>query len=47
MPLVQAGIVRFVFPVAPDDYVTRWGDAITKVKSYAKEMKIELVEYEL
>ena len=43
--MVQAGIVRFVAPRATEDQLTRWGDAFDRVKKYAKEMNIEIVEH--
>lgn len=44
--MVQAGIIRFVAPKATADQLTRWGIAFDRVKKYAKEMNVEIVEYE-
>ena len=42
--MVQAGIVRFVAPKATKDQLTRWGPAFEKVRKYARECCVELVE---
>lgn len=42
--LAQAGITKFVAPVSPEDQLTRWGSAFDRVKSYAQEMDLEIVE---
>ena len=42
--MVQAGIIRFVFPKATEDQITRWGPAFEKVRRYASECQVELVE---
>ena len=42
--MVQYGITRFVAPIASADKLERWGDAFNKVRNYAKEMDVELVE---
>jgi dCMP deaminase len=44
--MVQAGIIRFVAPRATADQLTRWGDAFERVKKYAIEMNVNVVEYE-
>ncbi len=43
--MAQAGIVRFVAPKPTPDQLSRWGKAIDRVKLYASEMGLELVEY--
>lgn len=42
--LAQAGIKRFVAPCATDEQLTRWGPAFDRVRGYAKEMGLELIE---
>lgn len=42
--MIQYGITRFVAPTASADKLERWGNAFNKVRSYAKEMDVELVE---
>jgi dCMP deaminase len=42
--MVQVGITRFVAPKATDDQNTRWGVAFDKVRRYAIEMDVELIE---
>jgi dCMP deaminase len=42
--MVQAGIIRFVAPKATEDQLTRWGPSFEKVRKYAKECKVELIE---
>lgn len=42
--MAQAGIIRFVAPKATPDQLTRWGDAFEKVRMYATEMDVEIVE---
>lgn len=42
--LVQNGIVRFVAPTATLSQNIRWGEAFGKVRRYADECKVELVE---
>lgn len=42
--LAQAGITRYVYPSASQDALERWQSAFWKVKRYAAEMGLELVE---
>lgn len=42
--VVQAGIVRVVFPRCPEDKLIRWKDSFDKVRKYAAETGVELVE---
>jgi dCMP deaminase len=42
--MVQAGIAKFVAPKATQDLISRWGTAIDKVKQYAKECEVEIIE---
>ncbi|TFG95722.1 hypothetical protein E4H12_12700 [Candidatus Thorarchaeota archaeon] len=42
--MVQAGIARFVAPAATEEQLTRWGDAFERVRSYANEANVELIE---
>lgn len=44
--MAQAGIVRFVAPCATAEQLTRWGPAFDRVRGYAKEMGLELIEIE-
>jgi dCMP deaminase len=44
--MAQAGIVRFVAPCATLEQLTRWGPAFDRVRSYANDMGLELVEIE-
>jgi dCMP deaminase len=42
--MVQKGITRFVAPKATAEQLTRWGTAFEKVRQYAGECNVELVE---
>ena len=42
--MLQAGIKRFVAPTASEDQLTRWGTAFEKVKNYATEVGVEVIE---
>jgi hypothetical protein len=42
--MVQAGIARFVAPKATPEQLTRWGEALDKVRRYAAECNVSLVE---
>jgi dCMP deaminase len=42
--MCQAGITRFVAPQATPDQLTRWGEAFNRVRNYADEMNVELIE---
>lgn len=42
--MAQAGITRFVAPCATPEQLTRWGTAFDRVRGYAMEMGLELVE---
>lgn len=42
--MVQAGITRFVAPEATPELLTRWGDAFDRVRMYARETNVELIE---
>lgn len=42
--MVQKGITRFVAPQATAEQLTRWGPAFDRVRQYAKEMNVELIE---
>lgn len=42
--MVQAGITRFVAPKATPEKLTRWGTSLERVRQYAKECGVELVE---
>jgi dCMP deaminase len=42
--MAQAGITRIVAPKPTDDQLTRWGPAFEKVRKYAKECNVVLVE---
>jgi dCMP deaminase len=44
--MLQAGIVRFVYPKLPPEKAERWGDALTKTLKYFKECNVEWQEYE-
>ena len=45
--MLQLGITRFVSPKPTADQLTRWGPAFERVRRYAKEANVELVEMEL
>lgn len=45
--MLDAGIKRFVAPKPNADQLTRWGDAFVKVRNYAVEAGVELVEVDL
>lgn len=42
--MLQVGIVRFVAPKATEEQLTRWGAAFERVRGYAKEAGVELIE---
>jgi dCMP deaminase len=42
--MAQEGIVRFVAPEASPEQLERWGPAFDRVRLYAKEMNLELIE---
>lgn len=42
--MVQAGITKFVAPKPSEDKLSRWGVAFERVRKYAKECKVEIVE---
>jgi dCMP deaminase len=42
--MLQAGIKRFVAPASSLDGLSRWGAAFEKVKKYAAEVGVEVVE---
>jgi dCMP deaminase len=42
--MAQAGITRFIAPIASQESLSRWGTAFDKVRQYAREMALELVE---
>lgn len=44
--MVQAGIKRVVAPCATEAQLERWGPAFDKVRQYAKESGVEMVELE-
>jgi dCMP deaminase len=44
--MIQAGIVRFVFPEATADMVSRWQQSFDRVAEYGKEVNAELVSYD-
>lgn len=45
--MLQAGIVRFVAPKPTEDQLSRWGAAFNKVRKYADEVGVELIELDL
>jgi len=45
--MVQKGIIRFVYPKATPDQLTRWGDTFERVLRYAEETGVEMVELEM
>lgn len=42
--MVQAGITRFVAPKPTADQLTRWGTAFERVRDYAQECDVMLIE---
>lgn len=42
--MVQAGITRFVAPKPTEDQLTRWGEAFERVRDYAQECDVMLIE---
>lgn len=42
--MLQAGITRFVAPKATEEQLTRWGKSFERVRQYAKEANVELIE---
>lgn len=45
--MIQAGIERFVAPSGTPEQLQRWGAAFDKVRKYAAEANVELVELPL
>lgn len=45
--MVQSGIVRFVAPEASPEALTRWAPAFDRVRQYARETQVELIEVPL
>lgn len=45
--MANYGITRFVAPTAAADKQERWESAFAKVRAYAEEMNLELVEYDM
>ena len=45
--MAQAGLTRFVAPVPSTEIVSRWGDAMDRVRRYIKETGLELVELDI
>lgn len=45
--MLQAGITRFVAPVANADQLTRWGAAFERTRDYIAEAGMECIEVEL
>lgn len=45
--MAQAGINRFVAPKPSADLITRWGEAMDRVRKYVKETGVELIEIEI
>jgi dCMP deaminase len=45
--MVQVGIKKFVFPQASPEQNTRWGTSFNRVRKYAEEMGVELIEVPL
>lgn len=42
--MIQAGIIRFVFPTPTDDQLSRWGESFKKTRQYAQECGIKMTE---
>jgi len=42
--MLQAGITRFVAPQATEEQLTRWGPAFDRVRRYAAESGVQLIE---
>lgn len=42
--MLEYGIYRFVAPTPTPDRVLRWGDAFERVRSYAADAGVQLVE---
>jgi dCMP deaminase len=44
IPLAQAGVQRFVAPIASIDAVSRWGASLDRTRIYAKDMRRDIME---
>jgi dCMP deaminase len=42
--MVQAGIMRFVSPKPSEEHMQRWGEAFERVRKYARECEVTLME---
>lgn len=42
--MIQAGVVRFVAPQAPEEQAARWEGTFIKTRAYIKEAGLELIE---
>lgn len=45
--MANYGIIRFVAPAASPDKEERWESAFARVRTYAEEMTLDLIEYDL
>lgn len=45
--MAQAGIKRFVAPKPTLDAISRWGEALDRVREYVAEMNLKICEYDL
>ena len=45
--MAQAGLTRFVAPKPSLEVISRWGDAMDRVRKYVKETGLELVELDM
>jgi dCMP deaminase len=42
--MLQAGIIRFVYPVLPEDKKERWGEALARTVAYFQEAGVQYTE---
>jgi len=45
--MLQAGITKFVAPTATEEQLTRWGPAFDRVRGYARDSNVTLIEVPL
>jgi dCMP deaminase len=42
--MIQAGVVRFVFPAPTEDALSRWGDSFQRAQQYFEETDVKFTE---
>jgi dCMP deaminase len=45
--MLQAGLIRFVAPKPTESQLVRWGESFRKVREYALESRVQLIELDM